>query len=192
MFGAPLQNTYNIFGTEQFKHTYPRYPNTLSLAYGVRWYGCLERQPGTQTLFLALRTSNTTVIGMQKHLRWPMVYSGMGVWGATPEPKQIFLALCISTTTVLGIQKHLDWPTGYSRRGVWSAIPEPKHYFLALCISNTTALGIQIHLCWSMGIMVWVFGAPLQNQTMFFGIVQFKRHRPRYPKTPLLAYGLRW
>ena len=132
VFGAPLQNTYNIFGTEQFKHTYPRYPNTLSLAYGVRWYGCLERQPGTQTLFLALRTSNTTVIGMQKHLRWPMVYSGMGVWGATPEPKQIFLALCISTTTVLGIQKHLDWPTGYSGRGVWSATPEPKQYFLPL------------------------------------------------------------
>ena len=34
----------------------------------------------------------------------------MGVWGATPEPKQHFLALCNSNTPVPGIQKHFYWP----------------------------------------------------------------------------------
>ena len=36
----------------------------------------------------------------------------MGVWGATPDPKQYFLALCSSNTPILGIQKHL--PTAMS------------------------------------------------------------------------------
>ena len=26
----------------------------------------------------------------------------------------------------------------------------------------------------------------------YFGIVQFKHQHPRYPKTPLLAYGVQW
>ena len=38
--------------------------------------------------------------------------------------------------------------------------------------------------------MVWVFGAPTQTCTIFFGIVQFKHPHPSYPRTPLLAYGI--
>ena len=41
------------------------------------------------------------------YLCWPVGYSGMGVWGATPEPKQYFLALCTSNTIIRGTQKHL-------------------------------------------------------------------------------------
>ena len=31
-----------------------------------------------------------------------------------------------------------------------------------------------------------------RTQTIFFGVLQFKRHRPRYRKTPLLACGVQW
>ena len=77
-----------------FKHHHPRYPKTPFLAYGVPWYGCLERHPRTppephpKQFFLALCSSITTIPGIQKYLCWPMGYSGMGVWSATPEPKQ--------------------------------------------------------------------------------------------------------
>ena len=114
----------------------------------------------------------------------------MGVWGATPEPKQYFLALCSPNTPFPGVQKHLCWPMGYRGMGVWGAIPEPKQYILALCISNTSILGIQKHLCWPMGYSgMGVWGAT-QEHKQFFGIVQSKQPHPRYPKTPLLAYGL--
>ena len=33
---------------------------------------------------------------------------------------------------------------------------------------------------------------PPKAQTVFFGTVQFKYHHPRYAKTPVLAYGVRW
>ena len=47
------------------------------------------------------------------------------------------------------------------------------------------------------GTEVWVFGSPLQNTKIFFGIVQFKHPHSRYPKTSLLAnrvarYGCLW
>ena len=53
--------------------------------------------------FLALCSSNTPIIGIQKHLCCGMGYSGMPVWGATPEPKRYFLALCSSNTPIIGI-----------------------------------------------------------------------------------------
>ena len=48
--------------------------------------------------------------GIQKHLFWPMLCSGMGGWGAGPEHTRCFLALCSSKTPILGIQKHFFWP----------------------------------------------------------------------------------
>ena len=77
-------------------------------------------------LFLALCNSNNPILGIPEHLRWPMGYNGMGVWGATPEAKQYFLVLCISNTPILGIQKHLCWTVGYSGMAVWGATPEPE------------------------------------------------------------------
>ena len=75
-----------LFGIMQFKQHHHRCPKTSLLAYRVQWYGCLGRHPRTQTILLALCNSNTTIIGVQKHLCWPIGYSGIGVWGATPEP----------------------------------------------------------------------------------------------------------
>ena len=102
------------------------------------------------------------------------------------------LALCSSNSTIPGIQKHLFWPMGYSGTGVWSATPEPKQYFLALCSSNTTIPGIQKHLSWCMVCRGVCSGPHLRNQTIFFGILQFKNPHPRYLKAPLLAFGAQW
>ena len=146
-WGATPEAKQYVFGIVQFKHTHPRYPKTPLLAYGVQWYGCQRRHPRTQTIFLALCISNTPILGLQKHLCWPMAYSSMGVWGATPEPKQYFLTLSISNTPILGIQKHLFWPMVRRGMGVWAATPEPKQCFVTLSILNTPILGIQKHLC---------------------------------------------
>ena len=84
---------------------------------------------------------------LRKHLCWPMGYIGMGVWSATPEPKQYFLALCSSNTPILGIQNQFCWPMGYSGIGSWSATPEHKLFFCCYCAAQTTPiLGIQKHL----------------------------------------------
>ena len=83
-------STQTFFGSMQFKHYHHRYPKTALLASGVQRYGCLGRHPRTQTIFLALCSSNTPTIGTQKHFCWPMGYSEMGVWGATPEPGSVF------------------------------------------------------------------------------------------------------
>ena len=71
-------------------------------------------------------------LGIQKHLCWPVGYSGLAVWGATPEPKQYVSALCSSITIIRGTQKHLYYPVGYNGMGVWGATPEPKRFFFAI------------------------------------------------------------
>ena len=124
-----------------------------------------------------------------KHLFWPMVCRGMGVWGTTPEPKQYFLAFCSSNTTILGTQKHLCWPLGgYSGMGVWSATPEPIQYFFVHCkhphprYSKISLVACGVQRCVRLG-------RHPRTQTIFFGILQFEHHHPRYPETPLLDYG---
>ena len=102
-------------------------------------------------------------LGIQKHLCWPVGYSGTGGWGATPEPKQYFLALCSSNTIIRGTQKHLCWPVGCSGMGGWGATPEHKQFFGIVQFkhhhprySKKTSASLQ-------GTEVWVFGAPPQN-----------------------------
>ena len=170
LFGAPAQNPKTpkpiFFGIVEFKHYHHRYPKTPLLAYEVQWYGVWGATPEPKQYSSALCSSNTTIMGIQKHLWWPMGYSGMGAWGATPEPKQYSLAVCISSTTITGIQKHLCWPVGYNGRGVWGATPKTKKYCLALYNSNTTIIGIQKHLCWPMGysgMAVWGASPKPQN-----------------------------
>ena len=52
---------------------------------------------------------------------------------------------------------------------------------------------MQKYLCWPMGYScIGCWSAKSDPKTMFFGTVQFKRHHPRYPKTPLMAYGVQW
>ena len=163
VFGALDQNPNNIFWHCAFQTPHPRHPKTPFLAYRVQRYGCLGRRMRTQNHFSALCISNTPILGIQKHFCWPVGYSGMRGWGATPEPKQCFLLSCILNTPILGIQKHLCWPMGYSGMGVWAATPEPNQYFLELCILNTPILGIRKHLCWLLLAVLWMVGAPPQN-----------------------------
>ena len=124
-------------------------------------FGAPPQNPNN--IFLALCSSNTPILGIQKHLCWPMVRRDMGVWGATPEPKHYFLersqagkfdpflALPISNTPILAIQKHLFWPMMCRYMGVWGTTPYPHD---------------------------------------FCGIVHFKHTHPRYPKTPFLAHDV--
>ena len=114
----------------RFKHHHFRCPKTSFLAQGVQRYACLERHPAPTAQFLAWCVSNTTILGVQNHVFWPRVCSGMGGWSATPESKQYFLASCVSNTPILGIQKHLFWPMVRAGMGGWRATPESTQYFL--------------------------------------------------------------
>ena len=151
--GCHQRNQTTFFGIVHFKHPRPRYPKTLMLANRVPRYGCLARHPGTRTIFFGivhfkhphprypkssflvygvqrcvgvLCISNTPILGIQKHFCWPMGYSGMGVWSATPEPTHYFLALSIANTFIPGIQQQLFWRMVCTGMG---ATPEPKQYF---------------------------------------------------------------
>ena len=126
VFGAPPQIPNNIFGIVHFNHHHRRYPKTPLLAYGVPWYGCLERHPRTQTTFFRI------VHFKRPNPRYPKTpllacrVQGYGCLGRHPRTQTIFLALCISNTPILGIQKHVCWRVGYSGMGVWGATPKPK------------------------------------------------------------------
>ena len=157
VFGAPPQNPNNNFSLVQFKHPHPRYPRTPLLPYGVQWYWCLGRHPRTQTILLALCNPNTPIPGIQEDPCCPMEYSGIGVWGATPEPKQHFEPCAIQTP-------HPRYPRTpllpYGVQWYWclGRHPRTQTTFVALCNSNTPVPGIQKSLCCAMeysGIGVW-------------------------------------
>ena len=118
-----------FFGMMHLKHTHSRYPKTPLLARVVQRYEFLERHHRTHAIFLAWCVSNTPILGIQKHLRWPVVSTGMRFWNATPEPTHFFLGWCISNPPILGIRKHLSWPAVCTAMHVWSASPEPAQYF---------------------------------------------------------------
>ena len=82
--------------------------------------------PQNPNKFLALSISNTPILGIQKHVFWPMVCRGIGVWGATAEPKQYIFGVVHF--------KHTDFrypQTGfldhgvqrYGREGAWPLTP---------------------------------------------------------------------
>ena len=97
VFVAPHQNPNIFFGIVHFKHPHHRYPKPHLLACRVKSYGILGRHPRTPRYFLALRSPNTPIIGIQKHLCWPMGYSVMGIWSAILEPKQFFWHCAVQT-----------------------------------------------------------------------------------------------
>ena len=217
-----------FYGIVHFKHHHPRYPKTPLLACRVQWYGCLVRHPRTQTMFygivhfkhhhpkypktllLACRVqlygclgtcvSNTTILGTQKHLCWPMMCRGMGGWSATPESKQYFLASCVSNTPLLGIQKHLFWPMVRAGMGGWKATPESTQYFLVRGV--TAHLGYSglhygyFQVCFTCERTLRACTPERKKKkkkrihTIFFGIVCFKHTHSRYPKIPSLAHGV--
>ena len=89
-----------FFGIVYCKYTHPRYPKTLFVAYGVQWYVRLGRHPRTQTIVFCIVHCNHPHPRYPKHLFWPMVFRGMGVWGATPEPEQYFFGVIRPRTPV--------------------------------------------------------------------------------------------
>ena len=105
-----------FWGIVQPKHHRRGYLKTRLLAYGVQKFGCLGRHPRTQTIFLALCSSNTPILGTQKHVLWCMVCIGVCVWGATPihphasYPKTLFLADLVQSATP---KTHIFWPCAF-------------------------------------------------------------------------------
>ena len=81
--GAPRQNP-TFFGIAQFKHPHPRYLKNIFLADLVQRYALLDRHAQSPH-FLALRTSNTPILGIQKHSFWQIWCKGMRAWSATPK-----------------------------------------------------------------------------------------------------------
>ena len=80
---APRQDP-TLFGIAHFKHRYPRYPKTLLRAELAQRYARLERH-AKKPHFLALRISNTPIVGIQKHFGGHIWCRGMRAWSATPN-----------------------------------------------------------------------------------------------------------
>ena len=142
----------------------------LTHGYPIRHFLYTYATPKPKQYSLALCSSNTSVLRIQKHFCRPIGYRGRGAWGGTPERKQYFLALCISNTPFLGIQKHFCWLVEYINTGVWGATPEVKHFFFGIVHFNRPVLG--------MGVR----GNTPEPKQYFSGIAHFKHPHPRYPK----------
>ena len=70
--------------------------------------------------------------------------------------------------------------------------PRTQTILLALCNSNTPSQVSKNTIAALWSAVVLVFGAPPQNPNNTFGLVQSKHPHPRYPRTPLLPYGVQW
>ena len=154
-----------------WQHVHTQGPRSTTRGFWstvCRYMGGWSATPEGTRYFLALCSSKTSILGIQKHLYWLVVCSGTGVGSATPEPTAYFLALRGSKTPILGIQKHLFWPVVCSGMGVWSATPEPTAYFWALCTSKTPILGIKNTFFGLWCAVVWVVGVPPQNPHNIF------------------------
>ena len=88
VFESPPQNGFFNYAVQTppsqvFKNTFAGLWGTVVWVFG-------PSPQDTSNIFLASCKSNNTIIGIQKHLWWPIGYRGIAVWGATPEPEQIF------------------------------------------------------------------------------------------------------
>ena len=124
--------------------------------------------PEPTRCFLALCSSKTPILGVQKHPFWLVVCSGMGVWSDTPEPTAYFLTWCISNTAILGIQKHSFWLVVCSGMGVWSATPGPTGYFWHGAVQRHPSQGSENTASGMWFAVVWVFGARPQDPKDIF------------------------
>ena len=149
------------------KDTHLRSPNTPFLACGVQWYWCLERHPKTHTVFCGIVHFENTHPRDRKTPSWLAVCSGMGGWGATPEPKRYFVALCSSKTPILS-ENTFFWLV-VCRARVLGVPPQNPHGIFWHCaaakhpsyVSKNTFSGL-----WCA--VVWVVGAPSENAHDFF------------------------
>ena len=123
--GAPCQSP-TFFGIAQCKHPHTRYPKTPLWTDLAQRYTRLEHHAETPH-FLALRSANTPILGIQKPFCWQIWCRGMRASSATPKP-HIFLVLCISNTLILGSQKCSGGQIWCRGTHAWSATPIP-HIF---------------------------------------------------------------
>ena len=148
--------------------------------------------PEPKQCFSALCSSNTTILGTQKHLCWCMGHSGTGVWGATQNLNNVFWHCAVQTP-----------PSQVSKNnfaGVWGTVawvfgppPQKQDNFFGIVQLK------QPHPRYPKAPLL-AYGAQWygslerhpRTQTIFFCIVQFKQPHPRYPKTTLLAYRAQW
>ena len=150
MVAAPPRNTHEFILHCAFqRHPSCGSENTFSGPWcAVVWVvGAPPQNPNTSSGIVHFKDTHSNT---QKHLLWPMVCSGMGGWGATPEPHDYFLAFCISKTPTIGIHSHFFWPRVRSGMGGWGATPEPQQFSMPFFISKPPILGIQKHLFWHM------------------------------------------
>ena len=76
--------TQHFFGIARCKHPHPRYTKTLWRAYLVQRYARLNRHAKTRH-FLALRISNTSILGIRKQFCGQIWCRGMHAWSAAPK-----------------------------------------------------------------------------------------------------------
>ena len=158
----------------QFKHPHPRYPKTPLLTSGVQWYGCLERHPGTQTIFFGIVQFN------QHHPRYPktplLAYEVQwyGCLERHPRTQTMFFGIVQSNHPQPRDPKTPLLAYGVQWHGCFERHPRTQTNFLASCSSNSTILGIQKQLCWSMeysGTGVWS-ASPERKQIFWHRAIQ--------------------
>ena len=83
---------------------------------------------------------NTAILGIQKHLCWPVGCTGMGVWGATPEPLNMFW-LCAFQTPLYRVSKTTFARLWGAQVWVFGAPPENHSIFSGLAHSKRPYTG---------------------------------------------------
>ena len=159
---APCQ-ICTFFGIALFNNPHPRYSKTCLLAYLVQGYARLGRLAKTP-IFLALRISNTPMLGIQKHFCWHIWCKGMRAWSAAPKTHSF-----------------LDQVKSSSFARLFVPVP-PQPYKLWHSATKTPCSRVSKNTsaCIS-GAPVCALRAPRQNPT-FCGIAHFKHPNPGYPK----------
>ena len=152
----------------------------LFLAPAVQKHGRLRRHPRTQAIFFDTVQHTHARYPQKPLLAWGMGYIGIGVWGATPEPKEYFLASCSSNTPILGIQKPPLLAYGKRKCVRLGCHPRPQTIFCGIDHCNHPYLrypkipflahGVQKYGC---------LGRRPGTQTIFFGIIHFQHPHPR-------------
>ena len=166
-----------------FKHLHPGYPKTLWRTDVVHLYACLERHAKTPR-FLALRSANIPVLGIQKHFGGQIWCRGVRTWSATTNP-------------------HIFWHCAFQTPPSWVFKNTlPGRFGTEVCtlgapLQNSTFFGIghfkHPHTSYPkktfagrFGAEVCALGAPRQKPRIF-SITYFKHPHTRYPKTLFLA-----
>ena len=141
--------------------------------------------PEPNQFFLALSCSNTSIIGIEKYLCWPVGYRGMSVWGPTPKPHDILWHCAVQTPPTQGSKNTFA--------GLWGAMvwgfgaqPQNPNNILWQCgvqlppswVSKNTFTGLDVQ---------WYRCLGRHPNSNFFWHCAVQEPHHRYPKSPLVA-----